>query len=1090
MRDSVPFQLTYFNAYILTKKSSILLLLLTATLHSFGQYFVANQGQWDAPFSFRWSNSQGAVFVEKEGLSFHLADFSAYEYHHDNRTKDSEPFDLSLIRHHALKMRFKNGTEGRWVTENKSPTYHNYILGKDKKRWKSKVPLFGRVTHADIYPGIDIKYYTDGTNLKYDLEVAPGAEVAAIQMEYSGLDSIYLEEGFLIMRTSLGEIIEQKPIAWQTDNGKKKPVECSFLLSENTIGFEVKKHNKKLPLTIDPQYVFSTFSGSLADNFGFTACFDSLENMYSGGIAFALGYPVTVGAFQDSFAGGVVDIAITKFNALGTQLIYSTYIGGSQGPDQPHSMVASNNGGLVVMGVTGSADYPVSATALDTSFNGGPSVGVGSMPFPNGVDIVITHLDSTGGALVGSTFIGGTKTDGANKNLTFNYGDNSRGEVIYDSTFIHAATSTFSTDFMGTSWGNFTKQNAAIFSLTSDCSQAPLKKVLLGSDDDAAHGIRAMRDSGNYYLIVAGGTKSQNLPATSGAYQQQYGGGLSDGFVMKYDWTQNVVEALTYNGTGAYDQNFFVDIDRDNAIYLFGQTLGQYPVTPATWAIANSSQFLHKFNSNLTTSLVSTVFGDNQRNAINISPTAFMVDDCKNIYLSGWGGNLNSQGASTVGLPITPDARDSTTDGNDFYFLVLDGSWQNLEYASFFGENSAEHVDGGTSRFSKDGTIYQAICAGCGKQSFPTFPANVYSHVNGSTNCNLGSTKIEFDYQGPLVDVIIPDDTNCVPYQLQYINNSTNVDLMIWDFGDGTIDTGFAPTKIYLDTGWFTISIIGIDTLCQISDTTQKLIRLERNFIDSGFDISPYDTCQSPFEVSLLNTTQGATSILWDFGDGNTSTLTNPTHTYAFPGTYTITMIAVDGICNNADTVVKEVTFKLPPEATDFLVEQDFCNPAIAIELLQLGSGFQSHVWDMGNGDSLTGGSVNYLYQEPGIYTVTLYSLDTVCDIMRTQEKEIAINAIADIDKLMPNVFTPNNDGNNDFLTLVGSELLDGYNSFAIKIYNRWGGVVFSTDNNNFSWDGRFEDKLLSEGVYFWIINAENGCGQKSESKGVVHIIK
>ena len=144
----------------------------------------------------------------------------------------------------------------------------------------------------------------------------------------------------------------------------------------------------------------------------------------------------------------------------------------------------------------------------------------------------------------------------------------------------------------------------------------------------------------------------------------------------------------------------------------------------------------------------------------------------------------------------------------------------------------------------------------------------------------------------------------------------------------------------------------------------------------------------------------------------------------------------------------------------------------------------------MGNGDTLNGGNVTYLYQEPGFYTITLLSYDTVCSIIRTESKEIAINAVVDVERLMPNVFTPNNDGDNDFLTLVGSELLDGYNNFGIEIYNRWGNIVYTSTDNNFSWDGTFEKKQLSEGVYFWLIYAEDACQRNSEAKGVVHIIK
>ena len=111
----------------------------------------------------------------------------------------------------------------------------------------------------------------------------------------------------------------------------------------------------------------------------------------------------------------------------------------------------------------------------------------------------------------------------------------------------------------------------------------------------------------------------------------------------------------------------------------------------------------------------------------------------------------------------------------------------------------------------------------------------------------------------------------------------------------------------------------------------------------------------------------GANAFLWEFGDGTTSTLESPTHTYSFQGTFEIKLIAIDNTCNSTDTVIQQVTFKNPPDQTDFLINQDVCNPLKDIELIQLGSGFQYHTWDMGNGDTLVGSNATYLYQEPGL---------------------------------------------------------------------------------------------------------------------------
>ncbi|MCB0772855.1 MAG: hypothetical protein KDB93_05730, partial [Flavobacteriales bacterium] len=129
----------------------------------------------------------------------------------------------------------------------------------------------------------------------------------------------------------------------------------------------------------------------------------------------------------------------------------------------------------------------------------------------------------------------------------------------------------------------------------------------------------------------------------------------------------------------------------------------------------------------------------------NISPTAFLVDYCDKIYISGWGSAVQGS-LTTNGLPVTPDAYQPTTDGNDFYLAVYDIDMTGLAYATYFGgPQSLEHVDGGTSRFDRRGRVYGAVCAGCGgHDDFPSSP-NAWSSTNNSPNCNLGVFKFDFD---------------------------------------------------------------------------------------------------------------------------------------------------------------------------------------------------------------------------------------------------------------------------------------------------------------------------------------------------------
>ena len=199
-------------------------------------------------------------------------------------------------------------------------------------------------------------------------------------------------------------------------------------------------------LIIDPEIVFATYTGATTDNWGFTATYDEAGHLYAGGASFGVGYPTTVGAFQEEFAGGDLagpfqtDIGISKFSTDGSDLIYSTYLGGGDSNEMPHSMFVSDDNELVVLGSTGSNEYPTTDNAFDTSFNGGnPFSGANNIQYTNGADIVVARFSTDGSDLVASTYLGGSGDDGLNlaADLTFNYADEARGEVFLDLSLIH-----------------------------------------------------------------------------------------------------------------------------------------------------------------------------------------------------------------------------------------------------------------------------------------------------------------------------------------------------------------------------------------------------------------------------------------------------------------------------------------------------------------------------------------------------------------------------------------------------------------------------------------------------------------------------
>jgi hypothetical protein len=300
-----------------------------------------------------------------------------------------------------------------------------------------------------------------------------------------------------------------------------------------------------------------------------------------------------------------------------------------------------------------------------------------------------------------------------------------------------------------------------------------------GNGVDAAYSV--VLDQ-NENLYVAGGTQSTDFPTTSGVLHPTPIGDI-DAFVTHISSDGQTILQSSYYGSANYDQAYFVELNRYDDVYLFGQTLASDStlVHNAQYSTPGSGQFISVLSSSLDNVIRSTVFGTG--NGVNISPTAFLVDVCNKIYISGWGGATNQpslgHGGWTTGMDVTPNAFQSTTDGSDFYLAVFEDDLSDIHYGTFIGgQQSHEHVDGGTSRFSRQGKIYEAVCAGCyygagsppGYSDFPT-SANAWSNTN-NYHCNLAVFKFDFmlpitvaDFQAPL--------HVCLPYSIDFVNLST-----------------------------------------------------------------------------------------------------------------------------------------------------------------------------------------------------------------------------------------------------------------------------------------------------------------------------
>lgn len=917
--------------------------------------FVPNQNQWEGHIEFRADIESGALFLEKNAFTYHFYDAAKWGHDHVHNTRRNK--DDLRVKQHAFQLFFEGANpEPQLEGKKRLHTFFNYFQGKDRSKWASAVPSYGGVHYEELYPGIDLELYTTGRSLKYDFVLEAGISPHKIKLRYEGLNNISLKDGNLVLRTSLNEIIEQKPVAYQVYLGTEIPIACEFALEGNRLTFSFPEgYDNDLPLVIDPTLIFSTYSGSTANNFGYTATFDSKGFLYSGSTAFGIGYPTTFGGYDTTYNGGNVDIVVSKYDTVGSFLVYSTYLGGN-GDELPHSLIVNDQDELYLYGTTGSNDFPVTPLAYDTTFATGNGVnlvnGLG-VNFPNGVDMVVSRFSQDGSLLLNSTYLGGTNIDGLNSvnPLKFNYADEVRGEVmIDDNNDVYIASCTRSNDFpivgptvqTGYGGGN---QDGVVAKLSADLSTIIWSTFLGGSANDAIYSI-AIDKNNDFY--VAGGTASNNFDADATAYQPTYNGGSADGFITHISADGQTKLHSTLYGSSAYDQVYFVEVDRGGSVYVFGQTqaTGNTFVTNAAYSVSNSGQFVSKLQSDLTTLVWSTAFGDGN-NAPNISPTAFLVDVCNAIYLSGWGSPIQGGALSTSGLDITNDGFDTTTTGDDFYLMVLADDASALNYATFYGgTQSQEHVDGGTSRFDRKGRIYQSVCAGCGGfDDFPIFPsaASVVSSTNGSnTGCNNGVFKFDFNLPIVVADFSLPPK-GCDQYTIQFINTSLDQGTTSyhWDFGDGDTASATDPLHVYNGTGFYTITLIASDTAsCNLADTITKKIEIvsDTSWILPSITMCPGDTMQ----IGLLpaNVPPNHDLSWFPITGLSDTTISNP---LASPPQSTIYELRLDdGIC--VDTVFQAVN--LDPIAETVLDDTLICSDTGPITLTAFSNGLAStHLW-------------------------------------------------------------------------------------------------------------------------------------------------
>jgi uncharacterized repeat protein (TIGR01451 family) len=647
-------------------------------------HFEANEGQLDKRVRFV---SRGS------GYSLFLTQTEAVLALRRQPARDSSPGVEQADRDESvdvLRMRMVGAKRTPQVAGlDLLPGAANYFQGSDPREWRTQVRTYAKVGYADVYPGVDLVHYGNQRQLEYDFIVRPGARASAIRLAFEGGRTRLDANGELVVQTSRGEVRQPQPFAYQETNGVRQQVSCSYALDANgRVSFRLGDYDQSLPLVIDPVLAYSTYLGGSGFDQGMDIAVDAGGNAYVVGTTAALDFPTTAGSYQSTPPGSFV----TKINSLGDVLVYSTYLAGGGGmavavdasgnayvagdalttdfPVTPGAFQTAPSGydiSVTKLNATGSAliyssrfggqeDDHARAIALDTGGNAYvtgwmvcrsstctfPTVNAFQPTYGGGNnDAFLTKLNATGSALVYSTFLGG----GRILNATDDWAE---GVAVDSAGSAYVTGYTYSPDFPvtpGVFQPNRLGLDAFITKFSTDGRSLVYSTFFGGNGQDMGRAI-VVDDAGNAY--VAGETTSQDnpfttsndgLPVTPGAFQTT---GSFDAFVAKLNAQGSGLIYSTYlGGTDDVDRAWGIAIDKSGNAYVTGDTKSaNFPVANAvqsTYGSGLGDAFVTKLNATGSALLYSTFLGG----SLTDEGRGIAVDGSGNAYVVGHTSSFN-----------------------------------------------------------------------------------------------------------------------------------------------------------------------------------------------------------------------------------------------------------------------------------------------------------------------------------------------------------------------------------------------------------------------------------------------------------------
>jgi len=615
----------------------------------------------------------------------------------------------------------------------------NYFIGKDYSKWRTGIPMYGRIKYSEVYPGTDLVYYGKQGRLEFDFVVAPGADPNAIRLHFdaAGLLSI-TRNGTARVTTEQGPFELLRPAIYQLRGGKRIPIDGQFALrgDDRTVGIDVAVYDHKKPLIIDPVLSYSTYVGGNGSDYASGVAVDSQGDAYISGQTTSTNFPTNNGYPSSGNSNGVA--FVTELNPTGTAVLYSTYLGGTGG-DWGAGMGLDPSGNVYVVGSTRSSDFPI-VNAFQTS-----------LLSPDG-NAFVARIDTTQtgtASLVYSTYLGG---GGNASNSLGDVGlgiaaDKSGRAYITGQTASDSSVASFPTTNTALQPSLASVNGNAFLTVLDTTNGGPLSllySTYLGGASvgfgDYGVGITA-DNSGNAYLTgqTTSGTSSP-FPTTSSAYQTRLNSQYGNVFVTEISTAQSGCQCLLYStylgGSSTIivgDMASSIGLDPAGKIYVGGDTTSpDFPVSSGAYQTTNSAggkAFVAAFNSEQIggQSLIYSTFLGGTNGGEGEVANALVVDGNGDAFVTG--------STTSSDFPTTAGALQTVLSNSawDAFLSEVNPSGTGLLYSTYFGGSCAMGDLGDGVALDWNGNSYLAgsTCS----SDLSVYPTNAYqTSLNGSYN--------------------------------------------------------------------------------------------------------------------------------------------------------------------------------------------------------------------------------------------------------------------------------------------------------------------------------------------------------------------